>query len=210
MFQEDVQKRLELLDSGAIDVSSMQMHLTEKTDAGYADLQLELYSPCILFRNLEKKKLQYFKNQKCSDYVMFEYTKEQWFLHIFELKRSIGKNEWIQVKKQFMGALQNALALAGVLNIKIKLEHVYVYTVFRNDKFKNMANTAKERLKMYERDKKYCEDYDDWNGKTIRINFLGENEFVHQKVKLDIESGKGCFPIRTFFYFDKKLKDHEL
>lgn len=202
MFQEDVQKRLELLDSGAIDVSRKQMHLTEKTEAGYAELKLEIYSPCILFRNLEKKKLQYFKNQKCSDYVMFEYVKERWFLHIFELKRSIGKNEWIQVKKQFMGALQNALALAGVLNIEINMEHVCVYTVFRNDKLKNMANTARERLKMYERDKKDCEDYDDWNGNTIMLDFLGRNEFMHQKVKLDIESGKGSFQIQTFSRFE--------
>lgn len=81
--------------------------------------ELKLNHPCILFKDLEKKKLRYFKNQMCSDYVLFEYIDQDdnWRIHIFELKRSVGEKEWNRIKKQFMGALQNALALAGVLDV---------------------------------------------------------------------------------------------
>ncbi len=57
MFHRDVEKRLELLNSGLIEISQEQVHLKEKNEDGYADLQLELEHPCILFRDLEKKKL---------------------------------------------------------------------------------------------------------------------------------------------------------
>lgn len=119
MFGEDVETRLELLEESFISISDHQIHLTEKEKQGSASLQIELRYPCILFHGLEKKKPQYFKNQKCSDYVMFEYAKDHWLLHIFELKRSVGISEWKRMKEQFLGALQNALALAGVLHIEV-------------------------------------------------------------------------------------------
>ena len=53
--------------------------------------------------------------RKITDYVMFEYAQDQnqWLVHIFELKRSVGESEWTHLKAQFMGALQNALAEAS-------------------------------------------------------------------------------------------------
>lgn len=200
MFCKDVQKRLELLNKSLITISREQIHLTEKKKEGTADLQLQLYHPCILFHDLEKRKLQFFKNQKCSDYVMFEYAQDQnqWLVHIFELKRSVGESEWTHLKAQFMGALQNALALAGVLNITFNLNDVYVYTVFRNDKLNNHANTTKQRLKMYERNNPEYLASHDWNEEKIILDFLGEHKFEHQKIKLDIETGKASFQLHNF------------
>lgn len=195
MFCEEVEKRLELLESGSIVVSDQKMHLTEKEKQGAASLQLILRYPCILFCGLEKKKLQYFKNQKCSDYVMFEYVKSRWLLHIFELKRSVGTSEWEHIKEQFLGALQNALALAGVLHIEMNLNDVYVYTVYRNDKINHLANTVKERLRMHDRDKNRPKETSDWNKKELEVDFLGKHLLIHQKIKLDIESGEGSFPL---------------
>ncbi len=193
MFCEDVKKRLELLERYSVIISDQQLQLTEKEKQGSASLQLQLRYPCILFCGLEKKKLQYFKNQKCSDYVMFEYKKNRWLLHVFELKRSVGISEWEHIKKQFLGALQNALALAGVLHIEIDLNDVYVYTVYRNDKINHLANTVKERLRMHERDKSIQKETDDWNKNELVVEFLGRRLLVHQKIKLDIGSGVGSF-----------------
>lgn len=196
MFHRDIQKRIDLLNGGLIEISQVQVHLDEKNEEGFADLQLKLNNPCILFRDLENKKLQYFKNKMCSDYVMFEYVKKDndWRVHIFELKRSVGGKEWKRIKKQFMGALQNALALAGVLDICVNLEKVSVYTVFRNDKLNQSMNPARLKRRMYERETdgrdKECMD---WNDEKLILDFLGDKEFRHKKIKLDIESGKGIF-----------------
>ncbi len=196
MFCEDVEKRLELLDRGSVIISDRQMQLTEKEEQGAASLKLILQYPCILFCGLEKKKLQYFKNQKCSDYVLFEFAKDHWLLHIFELKRSVGVSEWERIKKQFLGALQNALALAGVLHIEMDLNDVYVYTVYRNDKINHMANTVKARLRMHEPNRFMQKETGGWNEKELAVDFLGRRSLVHQKIKLDIESGEGSFQLR--------------
>lgn len=75
MFQEKVQKRLNLFIIGTnqlVEISDKSFHLTEIKKDGKADLRVDVSAPCILFRDLENKKLQYFNNQKCADYVMFE------------------------------------------------------------------------------------------------------------------------------------------
>ncbi len=194
MFCEDLQKRLALFSHEIYEVSDTQVHLTEKTKEGCADLCLTVHRPCILFRNLEHKKPGYFKNQKCSDYVIFESASGPWRLHIFELKRSVGKSEWTQIKKQFLGAVQNACALAGVLNIQIDWDQIYVYTVFRNDKFLNLANPAKERMRMYEHSSAN-EMKNDWNDHILIMDYPGAGSFKHLKIKLHIESGIGDFQL---------------
>lgn len=134
MFQENVQKRLELLGVSEkscqlVEISNNEVHLTEARQ-GVANLQVSLTSPCILFKKLDKNKLPYLKIKTCADYVLFENRNDEWFVHIFELKTSVKAKEWIHIKKQFSGALQNAYALAGVLGIEIDLDRVKTYTVY--------------------------------------------------------------------------------
>jgi len=76
----------------------------------------------------------------------------------------------------------------------VDLENVYVYTVFRNDKLNQSMNPARLRQRMYERvpdqSGRVCTD---WNEEKVIFDFLGEKEFRHRKIKLDIESGDGIF-----------------
>ncbi len=128
--------------------------------------------------------------------MLFEYINQDdnWRIHIFELKRSVGEKEWGRIKKQFMGALQNALALAGVLDVCVNLGNVYVYTVFRNDKLNQSMNPVRLRQRMYERvSAQSGRGCTDWNEEKLIFDFLGEKEFTHRKIKLDIESGEGIF-----------------
>lgn len=193
MFQEKVQKRLNLFEVGqgkSVEISNQLFHLTEKGQ-GEADLGIHLSRPCILFRNLENKKMQYFKNKKCADYVLFENNEERWSIHIFELKRSVSADEWKKIKIQFAGALQNALALAGVLGISVELNNIELYTVYRNDKLNDAANPARLRCNMHKQENRQKTDYRDWNESTITIDFVGNVAAKHHKIKLDIESGTG-------------------
>lgn len=201
MFQEKVQKRLNLFITGTnqpVEISDQSFHLIEKDESGKADLQIDLSAPCILFRDLENKKLQYFKNQKCADYVMFEKVEDTWCIHIFEFKRTVTPQKWEDIKLQFAGALQNALALEGVLDVDVKLEQVRLYTVYRNDKIRDAANPAKQRLQMHDRQSETSSTKDqDWNQQMVAIDFPGIVPLEHHKIPLNVEDGTGIYELSS-------------
>ena len=150
MFKDNVQQRLTLFEVGQgknVECSDEIFHLTEKGE-GQADVEVSLSNPCILFRDLENRKLKYFKNNKCADYVLFEYQGQNWIVHIFELKKTVKTKEWEHIKQQFSGALQNALALAGVLDFlgELKLSHRKVKLQIDNGKAKTVLGTEAMNL----------------------------------------------------------------
>lgn len=193
MFQGEIQKRLDLLDANLVLTSNSQLHLQENNEEGKADLTLNLQNPCIMFKNLERKKLGYFKNAVCADYVLYEHCENIWKVHIFEMKRTINKKHWLHMKEQFKGAMQNALAIAGFLGIEMGVEDVYCYSAFRNDKLNDYTNPAKLRYQMHNHSR--CsvlpEGCEDWNEQEVILNFLDKEKFVHNKISLDIEDGTG-------------------
>ncbi len=194
MFQGELEKRLDMLDGNLVCVSDSQIHLIEKREQGAADLTLNLQNPCILFQGLEDHKLGYFTNPKCADFALYEQNKDGWMLHIFELKRSVGEKEWGKMKLQFKGAIQNALAIAGFLDIKISLDRICVYSVYRNDKLKRFFNPVSLRFQMHEKEERTCpKDCQDWNGKGAILNFLGKDKFKHNKIPLNVEDGTGSY-----------------
>ena len=71
MFSAELQKRLQLLDEHLVFMDDHQLLLEEKKADGAAKLLLQLQNPCILFSKLEDKKLRYFKNHKCADYILY-------------------------------------------------------------------------------------------------------------------------------------------
>lgn len=196
MFQEKVQKRLGLLAASEkpcqlVEISDNEVHLTE-VGQGVADLQVLLMSPGILFRKVDEHKLPYLKIKTCADYVLFENRNNEWLVHIFELKKTVKTKEWIHIKKQFSGALQNAYALAGVLGVEINLDKVKAYTVYRNDKLNDASNPVKTRCDILE--KHHDESAlarREWNSDTAKIDFTEEVILEHHKVQLDIEKGEG-------------------
>lgn len=196
MFQGELQKRLDLLNDDLVQVSDSQLHLVEKREQGIADLELNLTNPCILFKDLENRKLDYFKNKKCADYVLYEKKNEKWFLHIFEMKRSVGEKEWKKTKEQFKGAMQNALAIAGFLGIEMNMEDISVYSVYRNDKLKDYANPARLHHQMQHQGcRRIPDDCEDWDDQEIKLDFPGKEKFIHKKIPLNIENGTGIYAV---------------
>lgn len=200
MFQEKVQKKLKIFDVGdnyPIQISDKLFCLTEKGE-GEANLKVTLSSECILFQELEKRKLQYFKNKKCADYVIFENKDGSWRVHIFELKKTVDSKEWSnKIKLQFAGALQNSLALAGVLGIQLELDNLVLYTVYRNDKINNPANPVSIRCQMYDNAKAVGnDDCKDWNEERICIELVESISAEHHKIPLNIESGYGEYQLK--------------
>ncbi len=192
-FSEEIQKRIDLLRQECIDDSDKQLILTEKSEPGAAELQLDLQYRCILFKNLDKHKLGYFKNEKCADYIVFENREKSWTLHIFELKRTVTGRKWEnEIKDQFRGAMQNALAIAGFMGISIELSQIRLYTAYRNDKINDVANPAKIRTGLHEKGSERMSAKErDWNGEKVKIDFLEAEYLQHIRIPLDIADGKG-------------------
>lgn len=193
MFRGELRKRLDLLDQNLVLVSEGQLHLQENDEQGKADLALNLQNPCIMFKDMEHKKLEYFKNEKCADYVLYEQCENIWKVHIFELKRTISQKHWMHMKEQFKGAMQNSLAIAGFLGIEVKLEDMYCYSAYRNDKLNDYSNPARLRYQMHHHsgDTALPEGCEDWNEQEVRLDFLDQEKFVHNKIILDAENGTG-------------------
>lgn len=196
MFSAKLQERLKLLDEHLVCWNDHQFVLEEKKEQGEAELLLELPDPGILFSRLEDKKLRYFKNQKCADYLLYKYKGNNWEMHIFELKRTIGLSQWEQIKEQAKGAIQNGMAIAGFLGIEICLDRVHLYSAYRNDKINDFANPGKQRYQMYKKaSPEYKEKECDWNKQLIKLDFLGKREFWHHKIRLNPEDGRGSYAI---------------
>lgn len=193
LFSQKVQKRIELLQQDYVEISDKQFILTEKNEEGVAELCIETHYPGVLFRNLEKKKLEYFKNNKCADYILFENRGKSWILHVFELKRTVTDSKWEEViKNQFRGAMQNALAIAGFMGISIKPSQIRLYTAYRIDRIDNEANPVKLRLSLQEKNLKgKISKTSDWDKEKVQIDYLDCTCLRHTRIALEPESGKG-------------------
>ena len=198
-FSAEVRKRIDLLHQDCIDDSDKQLILTEKCKQGAAELQLDLQYRCILFKNLDKHKLGYFKNEKCADYIVFENIDKSWFLHIFELKRTVTNSKWEEdIKDQFRGAMQNALAIAGFMGISIELSKTRLYTAYRYDKINDVANPVKLRTGLHEKGSERTQTKEsDWDDEKVKIDFLETEYLQHIRVQLDIEDGRGRVKLST-------------
>ncbi|MCD7812815.1 MAG: hypothetical protein LUH20_01955 [Lachnospiraceae bacterium] len=196
-----MKKRLGELDKNLVEYSDDSLHLIEDSTEGKADLELKLQMPCILFKHLEDKKLQYFLIEKCADFVVLEYKNDDWFVHIFEMKRTIRPKSWETIKEQFAGAILNALALTGIFSIGLHLSNVMVYSCYRNDKIDDSTNPAKQRLRMTDVTERSSETQmsasdTDWNEEFLLIPLSQDTvRCHHQKIKLDVETGKGNFTL---------------
>ena len=198
MFRAELQERIQLMEPELVKVSDQSLHLTEKGE-GEADLEIQLVNKCILIQKLENSKPEYFLNKKCADYVIFENTDTSWKAHIFEMKKTISTNKWeTEIKKQFHGAIQNILALSGILGIEIT--DIILHTVYRNDKINDMANLAKKHFCLHcknENRSNYNTEKSDWNDVEISLKFLDRKKFKHNKIKLDLETGTGKYNLQN-------------
>jgi hypothetical protein len=117
MLTENLDQRLQWFQEHRCSVGSDQFILEENREEGYTKIICKTNKHCLIF-HIEKHGLKCLINESCADHIIFERVSDQsWNLHIIECKKSVGDSEWEKIKKQFEGALLNALALMGVLGI---------------------------------------------------------------------------------------------
>jgi hypothetical protein len=165
--------------------------ICEKDTAGKAELRLDLRFPSIQFKGADKRQWQYLANKKCADSIVFQYSNDQWALHIFEIKTTVRHKDWETIKKQFDGAFLNALAMAGFL--KIRIDRVTMHSCYRYDKLTSPMESAEIKQALTNRESR--EAIDSWRRPEYRLNYCENILCAHEKTQLDA-SGTGKIELR--------------
>ena len=134
---------------------------------------------------MESNRPTYFKCKNCADNIVFEKINDnEWKLHVVEFKRTVKENEWKTIKNQFKGAILNAKALSGVLDIKIK--EIKCYTGFRRDHMGKEPASLKSLIGLDAMENLKIE----WDSGKVHIDLDSKLVLEHQKVQLDIDTGE--------------------
>lgn len=186
MFSQKTNERLKLFDSQLVEISNTGIEIEESIESGYAKVKIICNNKIVVFKNMEKKKLQNLKCKNCADYIIFEETQDGTVVHILEMKRTVKEKEWEHIKKQFLGAVLNSYALAGVLETEIDERKIEFYTCYRRD-FLNSSISMRVALA----DRTAKSGNAEWNSGVVKIEESGgfAGEFCHHKIQLDEESG---------------------
>lgn len=165
--------------------------IQETRQEGLADIVCRVRRPSILFHKLDGHTCTFLRNQRCADAIIFEKTSEEaWTLHIVECTRTMKEDTWTgKVKIQFEGAILNAQALMGILNIS-KLDDVRCYTAFRNDRISPFATPNPVLLKAGVGTSERSLPSIEWEEDRIR-SLLSLRDIRHTKVRLDPNTGHG-------------------
>ena len=191
-------ERIVFLNKELVKQIRSSYRLEEQDKKGKNSIELTLENDMfIAFEKMERHKISYLKNQCAADYILLQLKEDNWYVHIFELKRTVKDESWKHIKKQFSGSLQNIIALAGFLNIQIVFEKVFLYTAYRNDTINNTSDPVKQRFEnmLASSGKAIDSNNTDWNNKTIFLDFESNTSFEHKKIPLDLSTGSATYSI---------------
>lgn len=181
MINIDFENRLKLFDlNNKVEVSSEKLIIEEKIEDGKANLTCDLTNYSISFRNADKNIVGYFKNQKCADSIIFQRINENdWKLIVIEFKRTLSIKNLTKSIEQFIGAIHNSLALAGVLGIK-EFKCVEVYSAYRNekispDKIEDIVTLKDIRIKRLIKQ---------WQEQKVKFDFI-DSDVYYGRIELD-------------------------
>jgi len=185
MLERGIDDKLNLIESSLYSCSEGEVTLEETKAGGEAKVKFILNNSCIAFFHMESNKPKYFKCKNCSDNIVFEKINDsEWKLHVIELKRTVKLKEWEKIKEQFKGAILNAKALSGVLEIKIK--EIICYTGFRRDCLGKELVDLKTFIGLEASQTPYIE----WDSGRVHIDLDSKLVLRHQKIQLDAETGE--------------------
>lgn len=118
-----------LLMEGFIESESEVIQLEEKEESGKSLLEIHLKDKENLsIKNIDMKNTQmyYFRSDKNLslykrvDHIVFEHiSDDDWKLHLIEMKSSVGRNKWTEIKGKFRASYLWAQGIAAMLDINI-------------------------------------------------------------------------------------------
>ncbi len=165
---------------------SDKVEIEEKKKGGEALVYFRSNSKNTFFIKGEESRNKYLKQKgfKIADGIIFVFENDLIAsLHIVELKKTVGFDEWSKTKEQFKGALIAAMAIKGILEIKVK--GVYLYTAYREDKIKTVDDSA-----FVLNGQPPSKELNEWTTNIVTLEG-SEHRFKHRKIELDKETGFG-------------------
>lgn len=194
----DFRQAIHYFEPECVHILQKSCILREKTNTGKAELTVKSDNECIVFHNLDKHSSRLYKIKKCADQVILENNNGEWILHIFELKKTIKKNEWNTMKEQFQGALFNMMSYATILGISIDIKKTRVYSAYREDKLNDKTNPSKKHYRKPVNDSQKIKDSmeikqarKEWNSGEVILEYLGDYHVPNIKIKLRNENDIG-------------------
>ena len=159
--------------------------ISEEHKDGHAKLTVRAVDECFHVK-ADKNKFSLLKNQRCADYIIliFDSGRIAWSLHIIEFTKSVGRTEWEgKIIHQFDGALLNARAIAGVMELP-QFDSITAHCAYRFNK--ELASPATQKSMLGKR------ATNSWTaGSQITLPSFPE-VLIHKKlIKLNEETGIG-------------------
>ena len=178
----DLQIRLQWLDTNHIQYGQ-HVTVVEPNAEGEAEVSISAANRLLLVQTTEKNAIRYLKQKKVADATICEFvTDNSVSLHLIECKRTVKPNNWEHAKAQFQGALLNAFAVCGLLNVR-EIRDVRLYTAYRYDRLsaEHSADPALMKMPVGGRHPAMALD---WQIGTVN---LLDHLFSHQKIRLDAD-----------------------
>lgn len=147
-------------------------------------IEVELSRNAIFIEKLEEE-INIFSCGKCADYIILEFLEKGEFnIHILELKQTITKKSWKNIKEQFWGAYLRMFSIIPFYFEEIKnMQSILFYTIYVNDKLSK--DIILDRYNLYNIESEYL----DWiKSKNIEIGLITKEKFKHKKI--NVENGK--------------------
>ena len=173
-----------------IEAESAIILLEEKEDSGRSLLEIQLNKEDNLsIKNVDAKNtnMYYFKNDKALsmykrvDHIIFEHVSENdWKLHLIEMKSSVGRKKWNEIKGKFRASYLWAQGIAAMLDMNIVDTHMYTsYEKVQLEVSGTMPSERRMSVGEY-----FEKPEDEWDGGKFALNFGTRFSFEHTPLQI--------------------------
>lgn len=188
------QKRKYIIDNlfvdNFIEFESRIVYLEEKEDSGKSLLEIQLNKDGNLsIKNVDMKNthMYYFKSDKVFsmnkrvDHIIFEYVSENdWKLHLIEMKSSVGRKKWNEIKGKFRASYLLAQGIAAMLELNIVSTHMYTsYEKVQLEVSDTLPSERRMRIGEH-----YVKPEEEWAGDKFALNFGERLKFEHIPIQM--------------------------
>lgn len=188
------QKRKYIIDNlfvdNFIEFESRIIYLEEKEDSGKSLLEIQLNKEGNLsIKNVDMKNthMYYFKSDKVFsmnkrvDHIIFEYVSENdWKLHLIEMKSSVGRKKWNEIKGKFRASYLLAQGIAAMLELNIVSTHMYTsYEKVQLEVSDTLPSERRMRIGEH-----YVKPEEEWAGDKFALNFGERLTFEHIPIQM--------------------------
>lgn len=181
MIDISFEERLALLNlDHTVRLTDKMVVLRENQKLGKANLICHLSQFHICFLNADKQTFGYLRTLKCADAILLEKREDKWILKILEFKKCMTIESLKKSLEQFEGALYNAMAICGFLNIE-RIDEIRLYSAFRYDKMNESPLLRKKKENQI--------PLRQWESGKVKLPFV-DHEVRYAKIILD-EEGNG-------------------